>query len=148
MKHALTLFKNTHVTRHRVSKSQLRDRFPEQTWIMFNICLLDTFSWHVCCYWYCVVCGMIQCGIYIYNIHSSYYVVIFSRDEFNIYTSSVCTSLGFRKSLQLSSDPCSPRITVTPCHLSFSWLVHFAEQLRTECYQRHVRLGCTVAGPR
>jgi len=101
--------------KHHVSKSQLRDRFPEQTQVMFNICLLDTFSWHVCFYWYCVVCGMIQC---VYNIHSSYYVVIFSRDEFNIYTSSVHMSLGFRKSLQLSSDPCSPWITVAHaiCH--------------------------------
>lgn len=64
---------------------------------MFNTCLLDTFSWHVCCYWFCVVCGMIRCRIYVYKIYSSHYVVIFSRDEFNIYTSSIRTSLGFCK---------------------------------------------------
>ena len=64
-----------------------------------NTCLLHTFSWHVCCYCYYVICGTIQCRIFVYNIYSSYYVVIFSRDEFTIYSSSIRTSFWFRKSL-------------------------------------------------
>jgi hypothetical protein len=33
-----------------------------------------------------VLCGLIQCQIYVYNIYSYYYVVIISRDKFNIST--------------------------------------------------------------
>jgi len=29
---------------------------------------------------------MIQCGMYVYNIKTSYYIIIFSGDEFNVYT--------------------------------------------------------------
>jgi hypothetical protein len=89
MKQAVALFKSTRITKHRVSGSVLDSRsvlwanvgyvWHMPGWYVF---------WHVCSYWFCVRSGMIQCGIYVYNIYCSFYVVIFSRDKLNISTSS------------------------------------------------------------
>ena len=72
---------------------------------MFDICLLDTFSWDVCSYRFSVICAMIQCGIYAYNIKSSYYVIMFSKVEFNFYTHITWLHrINMHKAVQLSSD--------------------------------------------
>jgi len=48
---------------------------------------------------------MIQCGIYAYNIKSSYYVIIFSRHEFNVYMHVTSHHrINTHKAVQLSSD--------------------------------------------
>ena len=53
-------------------------RFPIGSLSKHRLCVTHTCLIHFL--------GMIQCGIYVYNIYSSYYVAIFSRDEFIIYT--------------------------------------------------------------
>ena len=46
---------------------------------------------------------MIQCGIYVHNINSSYYVAIFSRNKFNIYKTCLPWSNTYT-AVQLSWD--------------------------------------------
>jgi hypothetical protein len=86
VKQAVTLFRNTRVTTHRVSKSVLASvSIPcAKIGYVLHITVIYNF-WHAYCYWFCVLCGTIQCWIYVYNIYISY-LVIFSRDVFNIYS--------------------------------------------------------------
>jgi hypothetical protein len=69
-------------TRYQAARFEVCLSFAIGTLSKHRLCLTHACLIHflgVCCYWLCV-CGMIQYGIYVYNIHSSYYVVIFSRE--------------------------------------------------------------------
>jgi len=76
VKPALTLFKHTHVTNHRVSASVLAVWLLPSAdigYVLKHGCIIHC-TGNVCCYWFCFLCGMIQCCIYIYIYLFIYYI--------------------------------------------------------------------------